>query len=163
MAAFDMSTRENRAVSCRYGFYDELEEMTVNYPEAEMNGYLEMVSTGHGGYRASDFLHGFCWEFAIALHKRYGYPIIALKNHDALIHAYCQIKDIDEYPLFIDVRGVTDTHLDILNEFQDELTDDTIEEAISESDLDLDECDEEALFAAESLIDNYPDYYEYEI
>lgn len=68
---------------------------------------------------AYDFLHGFCYEFALVLNQLYGYEIeCILDENNELVHAYCIIKN-DNNNVYIDIRGITtDYHL-FIKEFDD--------------------------------------------
>lgn len=88
-----------------------------------MNGKAVMVY-------ASDFLHGVCGIFALALHDQFGYPINALQwiddeddippdsVWDGLVHIYCPVRIFDQDG-WADVRGITTNWAEFCKEFDD--------------------------------------------
>ncbi len=52
---------------------------------------------------SQDFLQGECGTFAYALSQRFGYPIYALTDDGAVVHAFCLAKG-----RMIDASGVSD-------------------------------------------------------
>lgn len=101
------------------GFYRELDEIRVDDPDADFV-FLEVVCN-MGRFRAFDFLHGYCLDFALVLSDELGYKIETLRDPDGnLIHAYC-IAEEEGQKLYIDVRGVTNDSALFFEEFQNEL------------------------------------------
>lgn len=88
--------------------------------------YATLETIGMGRIRASAFLHGFCYVFALALYDTFGYAIEAAVEEDPggpwqsrLVHVYCR----DNAGNYIDVRGVTNDKNAFLDEFADFLSD----------------------------------------
>ena len=66
-----------------------------------------------------DFLHGYCHIFALALHKKFDYPIYIIKDeNNETIHYYCK-NIIKNEPVYIDVRGITNDLDAFASEFED--------------------------------------------
>lgn len=109
----------------KYGFYNELDELRREDPEATF-GFLENVDV-NGDLNAFNFLHGFCPDFAAMLSDLYGYKIVAVRHYDEdnvtgkLIHAYC-VADFQSEQVFIDIRGITNDPVLFFEEFENEVT-----------------------------------------
>lgn len=101
----------------KYGYYNELDLLQKEYPDATF-GFLE-IEGKVGKCNAHDFLHGYCLSFAVCLSNRFGYPIETVRNEEGdLIHAYC----VDpKNGLYIDVRGITNDPDLFFDEFADEV------------------------------------------
>lgn len=93
------------------GFFllDDYEEALEN---TDIKGYVS----------ALDLLHGECQEFALALNKIFDYKIIIWIDYDqdidgdALLHAFNAIEVQGEI-YYIDIRGITDNIIDIMESF----------------------------------------------
>lgn len=109
----------------KYGFYNELDELRREDPDATF-GFLENIDVT-GDLNAFDFLHGFCPDFAAMLSDLYGYKIVAVRHCDEdnvsgkLIHAYC-VADFESEQVFIDIRGITNDPVLFFEEFENEVT-----------------------------------------
>ena len=110
-------------------------------------------------YNADFFLHGICHIFAFALHQRFGYDIYSFKNKSETFVHWCCISYVDNYPVYIDVRGITNSYEEFLSEFQPDLTLTPIKQKIDNIDDYDDEWDETQIKFANELIDTYYDYY----
>ena len=111
----------------KYGFYTELEELREDEPEEEFDfGFMENESyinqdpnKNFKYVSAYDFLHGYCFEFALALNEMFGYEIECIMGEEnELIHAYCILKE-NGHNIYIDVRGYTDEYDTFIEEFED--------------------------------------------
>lgn len=115
------------------GFYSE-----KDYMEGENCNTFEWMDMIDSVYETIDvsvvspysFLHGYCFMFALALNKIYGYPIVLFKNPDYYIHAFCEVKQEDR-TLYIDVRGITTDINELFEEFEDDIDITNISEDIS--------------------------------
>lgn len=96
---------------------------------------LEAVRVGQ--YCLMDYLHGWCFAFALALHDVFGFPICLLADTDELgsmenpnpdspvfplIHGFCA-KPSPSGVSFLDCRGSIDNEQTFLEEFRDFFTD----------------------------------------
>lgn len=70
---------------------------------------------------AYDYLHGWCFDFAICLSQEFGYPIeVVMNDKKEVIHTYCT-TNIDNKLYYIDVRGRTDDPELFYEEFNDDI------------------------------------------
>lgn len=87
------------------GFYGESDEIIVNElrsltDENDINfDYMEYSMD------ASYFLQGCCDLFAVALHRRFGYPVFVVRN-DGGFHEFCETI-FEGKTVYVDVRGMT--------------------------------------------------------
>ena len=66
----------------------------------------------------ADFLHGCCDLFAVALNRRFGYPILYVRDETGesrFAHAFC----VDEDGNFVDVRGRNSDFDEFFENFED--------------------------------------------
>lgn len=147
------------------GFYKELEELQREDPEATMPDLLKMVDCTYKGYDAATFL-AYSITFALALHNRFGYQMRAVfagNEKDELIHCFCMHKimrpDGKSKPHYLDVRGDTTSHKDLLEFCADEIAGRaTSERNVSEEEA-IKMYNFEAYEAAKALISEYEEYY----
>ena len=114
----------------KYGFWEQTNDEEI------MDGLLESQMVSEGVF-LMDYLHGFCSMFALALHKKFGYPIFrcvsineldecGFENYSVrelekisydnlpLIHDFCVVDN-----RYIDVRGITDDGKLFFSSFED--------------------------------------------
>ena len=112
------------------GFYDKLDKL-VNYDKNRVfhsnfdflhaNGnygqsFIEKMNR-EKGISVGDFLHGYCFEFAILLNQLYGYPIQCIIDpNNNLIHAYCVYRN-NGILYFVDARGTTNNWFEFSKEY----------------------------------------------
>ncbi len=103
------------------GFYSDLDTLRTEEgcEDADFSFLESEYGCGEYRYNAYQFLHGYCYVFAEALHDIYGYQVEnAYGENGFLVHSYCITYDEDS-PLFIDVRGITDDYQEFIEEFGD--------------------------------------------
>lgn len=103
------------------GFYEAFED---SGDLSDYNfGFLEDIfRCGKGKYSVYSFLHGFCFEFAVRLHREYGYPLRVIRSPYSFIHAYCVDEEQQHY---IDARGITDNWGMFIEEYRSDFLDDS--------------------------------------
>ena len=62
--------------------------------------------------QAGNWMGMHCAEFAVALHRKFGYPLFAAPDSDGLIHVFCRVRG----DLFCDAYGLRPLSL-IADEF----------------------------------------------
>ena len=100
------------------GFYNEfIWNMRKKIEEIENPDYTTELNDLECPYEdAYIFLHGICNIFALCFHDKYGYEICELNNGKGTCHYFC----IDYYKgvkRYIDVRGITTSYEELINEF----------------------------------------------
>lgn len=99
------------------GYYEDLMTLRKEVPPEDFY-FLEDVFEGTD-LSAYDFLHGFCFTFAIELSKTFGYEIETVKDEDLdLIHAYC-VAQTNGDKVYIDIRGITNDPELFFDDFDD--------------------------------------------
>lgn len=116
-----------------HGFYCELEKIRSNDPHADFS-FLEHVKVTDDR-DAYEFLHGFCDDFAAVLSEVFGYEIETVRHWEvpgligSLVHAYC-IAELHGETAYIDIRGITTDAELFFEEFEDEVTYDSGDDAL---------------------------------
>ena len=108
-------------------------------------------------YTAEVFLHGLCHIFAYALHQKFGYNVIEIKN-ESMCHWFC-ISKHNGKEVYIDVRGMTTDYEELLQEFQPEIGSNPSRRIIEDLSEYNDEWEEKALKFAYEIISKYYNYY----
>ena len=100
------------------GFYKEFRWNIENkLKEIENPNYDEKLYDLDCPYdNAYIFLQGICNIFALCLHNKYGYEICELNDENGTCHYFCidYNKGVKRY---IDVRGITTSYEEFINEF----------------------------------------------
>ncbi len=103
----------------RNGFWTNLEALKEDDAEAGWE-FLENELKTKTGETPYHFLHGSCNIFAQHLNETYGYRVEMLYEEPGqLIHAYCTYKSSSGKTYYIDVRGITDSFEELVQEFID--------------------------------------------
>ncbi len=119
-----------------------------------------------------NFIHVECNVFASFLHDKYGYKIESVWNksgeYKGLVHSYC-VKEVNGIKYYIDVRGITDSWHEFIQEFYDNglWNDDSDESYFTDNTLGRDTYQhkvewDEAYKASEVINDEYLFYYDIE-
>ena len=119
------------------GFYKELDILIQEDEESSFeflaNVFVEpeyYSSDKSKDFSAFEFLHGYCFDFAIKLSESYGYPIETVKLYNVdtkeylqgLVHSYCTYIDNTGIKYYIDIRGITTNPEEFWWDFEDEIT-----------------------------------------
>lgn len=101
--------RKEKIVLCS-GFYASYninaEQVLCNIECESVLNIDEWKELEHPYQQLSIFLKGSCQLFALALNKKYGYPVYEITQMDRVIHCFC-IKEYNHQKMYIDIRGAT--------------------------------------------------------
>lgn len=109
-----------------------------------------------------DFLHGYCYLFALRLKNEFGYKISNILDEEGnLIHSYCE----NELGELIDIRGKTSNSKAFFEEFDDWLDSDNpyinqISHTIKDDLGKFTDEEKEVYKYTKNILKNYPLYYQ---
>lgn len=110
-------------------------------------------------YNAEIFLHGLCHVFAYALHQKFGYQVIEIKNNSGtMVHWFCTHRYKGK-KIYIDVRGMTSDFNCFINEFMPDIGIEYDQRIINNFFEYSDEWEEEQIVFAEEIINKYYNNY----
>lgn len=106
------------------------------------------------------FLHGSCQLFALALNKKFNYPVYELVQKDKMLHSFC-IVSYKCKKLYIDIRGATSDFEEFM---QGVYMIDGYEYILQQRDIHEDEklnkkWDDIGYALAQAIIEKFPTYY----
>lgn len=73
----------------------------------------EWENLNHPYQHLSIFLHGSCQLFALALNKKYGYPVYEILQNGEMVHSFCIMPYLRQ-KMYIDIRGATSDFEDFM-------------------------------------------------
>ena len=145
-------------MSFQNGFYINKKEDVINILQ-KIKSNKPVNNSDNIYYNAHLFLHGICHVFAYALHLKYGYQILELKNETGSMVHWCCISKYKGKKVYIDVRGITSDYNEFIDEFQPDIGERPIQNIITNLNNYEDEWDAEQLVFANEIISKYKHYY----
>lgn len=112
-------------------FNEDMEGDVMNVENSISFGFMENVDIDGQSFDFFKYLHGYCDEFAMYLAEKFSYDICIWITHDyelnkdVLVHTFNRLEYGGKI-YYIDVRGITESFDDVLLDFEDYSSEDSL-------------------------------------